>query len=379
MKYKTIMKLIASVLAAAMLLTACGDSKETVTTPDRGTTTAAQTTKAAETTAATVNDVEAEEVYVEIEETEPESEYPEFTESLEDFAGWYYRPEEREGIAVISILEIIEDGSWNSYDELGNVLMSGYSTYNEDDGTLVLDVEDFGEVPLYYNSGGLFDESDEVAFFIGEPLSPVDLSFIYGKWNMGVNQTDALYGEYITLNEDGTFERFHNFGSTTSTGTYELRAMKNMINGYGTETLLVIELTAEDSFSGNDYYVLPGEGAIYNSDSWGDRTVYVKPDLDGAEINRYLKLAALLDESFSNEDYQLTFYSNGIFSVDKITSDDFSTSYSYYCHGLYEINEDFTNFYIVLDDGSYEGECGLEMSTEGSSLFAEPFGLLKQR
>jgi hypothetical protein len=354
------MKKIFVTLAALIVLTACNSADSTEVYTE------------AETPAEYVSE-EYDESY-ETEETEPESysdsDYPVIAKTMSDFAGWYYRPEDLDGLPIISIFELNDDGNWKSYDTIGNVVMEGTSYIDEYGDILVMELEFFGEVRLSYYDGELTDETGEVAFRRGEPLAAEDMSFLYNTWLL--DNTEG--GDTLTLNEDGTYEKFDSFYEIIYQGTYVLRAMENMISGYGTEPRLVIEMD-DTGFMSDDYYFLPGEQIIYNEDTWDELSVYALPGTDSETFERGKNTAKLLCNTHYNENFQVTFYQSGIFSVDQIVRDENSSSYSYYAHGTYEVNDDFTSIYVSFDDGSFEGECPLD--TQENIIFIEPLGELK--
>jgi hypothetical protein len=300
---------------------------------------------------------------------EADSGYPIIATEMSDFAGWYYRPEERDGLAIISIFELLDDGSWKSYDNIGNVIMEGTSYIDEYGNILVMEMEYFGEIRLSYYDGELTDESGEVAFRRGEPFAAPDMSFIYGAWLLD-NTED---GDTLTLYEDGTYERLDTYYELIYTGTFAVTSEENIINGYGTEPQIVIEMD-DSGFMSDDYYILPGEQVLYNEDTWGDLSVYALPGTDNETFERCKNLAKLLTDNHYNENYQVTFYQSGIFSVDQIVSDENSSSYSYFIHGTYEVNDDFTSIYMTFDDGSFEGDCPFDI--EANTLYVEPLGEL---
>jgi hypothetical protein len=361
---KRIIGAAVTVLALMCVLTACGKAEPAAAevTVAATTTTAAATTT---TTAATTTEAQTA-------DTE-EADYSDSESEISDLVGWWYIPADHEGFPIISIFEVKDDGTFIAYDTLKNPDLEGSVTVSGD--VFAMDVPFFGLIELYYQDGALYDEEGGLAFERGDELEAPDNSFIYGTWYLGGDPS----ADSLTLSEDGTYDDYDSYIEMSDTGIFELDYEINMINGMDMmdgEPSTYIRLGTEDDFFPKEYYIMPGGNTIYIDDGWGGVSVYAKEDVDAEAFEYDSKLLLLTnhESNWSNDDYSLIFYKNGYFSIDKIETTENSYSSSYYMHGTYEVNDDFTSVYLSFDDGSFDGDCPLDL--ENGTISAPPLGEL---
>jgi hypothetical protein len=285
--------------------------------------------------------------------------------------GWWYRNEDLEGIPIISIFEVRADGTFAAYDTLKNVVLEGGTSLSGD--LFTINIEGLGEVEFYFQNGALCDDEGNVHFSRGEELEAPDNSYVYGTWYEN-NDTSA---DSLTLSEDGTFEQYDSFYEMTVTGNYEVDVELMMISGMdideGDESIL-IRLGSEDDFFVDEYVIMPSGNTMYIEDTWGDVLVFAKEGLDESAYDYDRKMIALTQKeySWSNDGYAMVFYKNGYFSIDQVEQTETSYSSSYYMSGSYTVNDDFTSVYVSFDDGSFAGDCPLDL--DAGTLYVEPIG-----
>jgi hypothetical protein len=208
-------------------------------------------------------------------------------------------------------------------------------------------------------------EFQETIILPTKPTAAADMTGMYGTWNLD----NKSGGETITFNEDGTYERV---GGTNDSGTYEIKPYGYYLNGYGSVDTVHIELETETSFVTDEYGVFPGNNIIYGYDIFNDLSVYALPGTDSADFDYYSKLAKLITSTYQNDNYAVSFFEGGMFSVDSITKDGNTIIWQNYTYGSYEVNDDFTSLHIKLGDGSFEGDCPVNIAA--NTISTEPFG-----
>jgi hypothetical protein len=195
-----------------------------------------------------------------------------------------------------------------------------------------------------------------------------DMTGMYGTWNLD-NKTG---GGTITFNEDGTYKRV---GGNDDSGTYEIKPIRYSVNGYnGAVNGACIDLDTETSFVTDRYYIFPGNRVIYGDDVFSGLSIYAYPGTSNADYDYYSKLAKLLTDTHKNDNYQITFNQGGLFYVESIKIEGNTITIAAYTYGTYEINADFTSLHITLGDGSWSGDCPLNIAA--NTITIEPFGTL---
>jgi hypothetical protein len=200
-----------------------------------------------------------------------------------------------------------------------------------------------------------------------------DLSSMYTTWNLD----NKPGGGTITFYEDGTFER-HNPDGEDDSGTFRLNPM-GIADEDNNLTLSTVEIDLDTDYLyvADEFYFFPDYNIIYgNQISFNILSVYALPGTDSETFGYYSKLAELITGKFENNDFEVSFSRSGRLTVDSFKIEGNTMMWETYATGTYEVNDDFTSVHITLKDGSFEGDCPLDI--DGRTINIEPFGELEK-
>jgi hypothetical protein len=216
--------------------------------------------------------------------------------SLNDFEGWWTRPEDyvSEGISVIDNFKIdASAGTWTVYNEYGakGETLNCYT----DNGNLTLETYIFGEVTFYYDGYGLYaEENGQLHFIPGEPIEAVNTSLYEGKWYRNGNTGDDWYS---ISGENFEYYNAYSPDELSQSGKWHFEDSRRIFEDRESirEKIIVFVENPDEPFGSENFALTEDETAFFDI---FNKTLYIHEDSIGTRSSDSLITAFTL--AFNN-------------------------------------------------------------------------------